>query len=82
MSPFPINPIIHTLYMVVRIPVIIGTPRPAQRRAQTRHQQIPALAQKLQSSLIMLGPRKDAVRRPQHGYNVYVYKKEGYVVAQ
>ena len=77
MSPFPINPIIHTLYMVVRIPVIIGTPRPAQRRAQTRHQQIPALAQKLQSSLITLGPRKAAVRRPQHGYNEWIIKEKG-----
>ncbi len=32
------------------------------------HRQIPALAPKLQSSLIILGPRKAAVRRPQHGY--------------
>ena len=43
---------------------------PRQRRAHSLHRQIPALAQKLQSSLIMLGPRKDAVRCPQHGYNI------------
>ncbi len=35
-----------------------------------RHRQIPALVPKLQSSLITLGPRKAAVRRPQHGYRV------------
>ena len=42
------------------------------------HHQTPALAPKLQSSLIMLGPRKAAVRRPQHGYRVQDIKyKEG-----
>ena len=43
------------------------------------HRQIPALAPKLQSSLIMLGPRKAAVRRPQHGYKSIIYKKKGCV---
>lgn len=42
----------------------------------------PRVSAKLQSRLIMLGPRKDAVRRPQHGYKELLYKKEGYVVAQ
>ncbi|WP_304479013.1 hypothetical protein, partial [uncultured Muribaculum sp.] len=31
----------------------------------------PRVSAKLQSRLIMLGPRKDAVRRPQHGYRVW-----------
>ena len=45
-------------------------------------QQIPALAPKLQSSLIMLGPRKVAVRRPQHGYRVKRYRKRAALAAQ
>ena len=45
----------------------------------TLHHQIPALASKLQSSLITLGPRKAAVRRPQHGYSMNYKKKEGCV---
>ena len=44
-----------------------------------RSTQIPASAPKLQSSLIMLGPRKAAVRRPQHGYKSIIYKKKGCV---
>ena len=48
-------------------PADIHSPRAAQGAL---HRQIPALAPKLQSSLIMLGPRKAAVRRPQHGYRV------------
>ena len=43
------------------------------------HHQTPALAPKLQSSLIMLGPRKVAVRRPQHGYSMNCKKKKGCV---
>ena len=44
--------------------------------------QIPALAPKLQSSLIMLGPRKAAVRRPQHGYKEPLDKKRAALAAQ
>ena len=44
--------------------------------------QIPALAPKLQSSLIMLGPRKAAVRRPQHGYSIKGYIKRAALAAQ
>ena len=74
-DPHPTTPCgLHPTHK--RIPASLYAPAfaPRQRRAHT-HQQIPALAPKLQSSLITLGPRKVAVRRPQHGYRVRPQEK-------
>ena len=47
-----------------------ASPRPASAPGANPRTIRPRVSAKLQSSLITLGPRKAAVRRPQHGYKV------------
>ncbi len=59
-----------------------ANPRATDDDTRPIRQQIPALAPKLQSSLIRLGPRKDAAMRPQHGYMAKRYRQRAALAAQ